>query len=72
MPGEDAEERAADQHPVEVADHEIAVGELEVERRRRQHDAGQAADQEHGKEAHPKSIGDGEPDPAALHRRRAS
>ena len=30
--GEDAEQGAADQHPVEVADHEVAVGELEIER----------------------------------------
>ena len=49
--GEDAEQRAADQHPVEMADHEVAVGELKVERGRRQHDARQAADQEHRQEA---------------------
>ena len=30
---EDAEEHAADQHPVEVGDDEVGVGELPVERR---------------------------------------
>ena len=33
--GEDAEQRAADQHEVEVADHEVGVLQLKVERGRR-------------------------------------
>ena len=49
--GERAEQRAADQHPMKMADDEVAVGELEVERRGGQHDAGQAADQEHREKA---------------------
>ena len=48
--GKHAEERAADQDPVKMPDHEVAVGELEIEGSDRQHDARQAADQEHREE----------------------
>ena len=46
---------------MEMANHEIAVGHLPVHRHRGQHDAGQAADDEHAEEAEAKQ-----------HRRRPS
>ena len=39
---EEREEDSADDHVVEVRDHEVRVAKLPVERRRAQHDAGQA------------------------------
>ena len=44
--GDDAEQRAGDQHVVEVRDHEVGVVVLEVGRHDRQHQAREAADGE--------------------------
>ena len=55
--GHGAEQGAADQDEVEVANQEVGVLQLKVERGRRQHDARQAADQEHGQEAHAEEHG---------------
>src|ERR1700688_2995690 len=41
---ENGEQDAADDHVVEVRDHEVRVAELPVERRRAEHDAGQSGD----------------------------
>ena len=49
--GGQAEDAAAEQHVMEVGDHEVGVGLLQVGRRRGVHDARQAADDEHGDEA---------------------
>ena len=43
---EDREQQPADQHVVEVRDHEVRVGELPVERRHREHDPGETGTQE--------------------------
>ena len=43
---EDREQDPADDHIVKVGDHEVRVAELPVERRRAEHDAGQARHQE--------------------------
>ena len=48
---EQREHRAADQHVVQVRDDEIGVMDLEVERHRAEHDAGQPADQQDEEEA---------------------
>ncbi len=45
--GKGAEQGAADQDPVEMADDEVSIGNLEIKRRRRQHNARQAANDEH-------------------------
>ena len=42
---------AADEHVVEMRDDEVRVAELPVERRDRQHDAGEPGDQELEEEA---------------------
>ncbi len=48
---ERAKERAADQHPMEVPHHEVAVRKLEIERRGAEHNPGQAANEEHRQKA---------------------
>ena len=45
--GKGAEERSANQNPVKVTDDEITIADLEIERYGSEHNAGQAADQEH-------------------------
>ena len=49
--GEEAEDRAAEEHVVEVGHHEVGVGLLQVHRRRGVHDPGEAAHREHRDEA---------------------
>ena len=49
--GEDREHDRAVQHVVEVRDHEVAVGDLPVERQHRDHHAGDAAEEEKQQEA---------------------
>ena len=48
---EDREDRAAEEHVVEVGDHEVRIGRLLVEGHGREHDAGQPADHEDDDEA---------------------
>ena len=48
---EQREDRAADQHVVEMRDDEVGVVHLQVERHRREHHAGQPADHEDEDEA---------------------
>ena len=50
-PGEDAEDRAAEEHVVEVRDDEVGVLHLPVDRERGEEDPGEAADREDGDEA---------------------
>ena len=49
---EDREHRAAHQHEVDVRDHEVGFVDLPVDRKDRQEDARDPADQEQGDEAH--------------------
>ena len=49
--GVGGEHDRAEQHVVEVRDHEVRVRDVEVQRRRGQDDAGQAAEQEGHQEA---------------------
>ena len=49
--GEHREHDRAEDHVVEVRDHEVAVGDVEVQRRRAEDDAGQPAEQERDQEA---------------------
>ena len=51
-----------------MADDEVAVGQLKVERGGAEHDAGQAADQEHRQEAEGEQHRRGEANPPAVHR----
>ena len=55
--GEHREHDGAEQHVVEVRHHEVGVGDVEVQRRAGQEDAGQAAEQERDQEADANSIG---------------
>ena len=48
---DDGEHVDADQHVVEMGDDEVGVGQLPVDRHRRGHEAGDAADHEHDDEA---------------------
>src|SRR4029077_7217210 len=65
--GEGAEERAADQHPVEVADDEVAIRELKVDGGHAEDNAREAADQEQRQEAEREEHRRSEADPAAKH-----
>ena len=65
--GEHREHHGAEHHVVEVRNHEVGVGDVEVQRRAGQDDAGQAAEQEGGQEADRPEHGRGHGDVAAPH-----
>ena len=65
--GKGAEERPANEHPVKMADDEIGVADLVVERHQREHDARQTADQEHRQKADGKQHRRRERDFATIH-----
>ncbi len=69
-PREEPEEAAADQHVVQVGDHEVAVGLLQIHRRRGVHDARQAADGEEPDQADRVVKRARRPDRAAPERRQ--
>ena len=48
MAAKAANTEPAEEHVVEMGDHEIGVVELEIERRHGQHDAGKTSEQEAG------------------------
>ena len=66
--GEHREDHGAEDGVVEVRDDEVAVGQVEVERRAGQDDAGQAAEEEGDEEAHRPQHRGGHDDLAAPHR----
>ena len=45
--GKYAEKRAANQHPVEMADDEVRFGNLKIEWRTSEHDSRQSTEDEH-------------------------
>ena len=51
QPGEDAEDRAPEEHVMQVSDDEVGVGHLPVDGERGEEDPGQAADREHTDES---------------------
>ena len=68
-PREQAEDRSAEQHVVEVCHHEVGIRLLQIGRRRRVHDAAEPADREHGDETDREEHRRPEADRPTPHRR---